>query len=90
MLAERGVLPKYGFPTDVVELHLDDRGKERGLADLQLSRGLRQAIREYAPGAEVVAGKRLWRSKGLKTPRWEAFRRAISEPAIRVRCSFGG
>lgn len=69
VLAERGVLPKYGFPTDVVELHLDDRGKERGLADLQLSRGLRQAIREYAPGAEVVAGKRLWRSKGLKTPK---------------------
>jgi len=67
VLAEGGVLPKYGFPTDVVELHLREQEQSKR-QQLQLSRGLRQAIREYAPGAEVVAGKRLWRSTGVRRP----------------------
>jgi ATP-dependent helicase YprA (DUF1998 family) len=66
VLAENGVLPKYGFPTDIVELHLPEMSgvsKERGL---KLQRGMRQAIREYAPGSEVVAGGKLWKSSGIK------------------------
>lgn len=72
-LARMGVLPKYGFPVDVVPLdttytnppqqsvgpHVDPRG-------LQLERELHLAIAEYAPGCEVVAGGYLWRSAGLK------------------------
>lgn len=66
VLAESGVLPKYGFPTDVVNLRLDDEGSSAAGRTLDLSRGLRQAIREYAPGSEVVAGMRLWKSTGIK------------------------
>ncbi|MEV4656450.1 DEAD/DEAH box helicase [Micromonospora sp. NPDC049301] len=64
LLANRNVLPKYGFPVDTVELRL-------AFADapiakqLELSRDLSSAIYEYAPGAEVVAGGLVWQSAGL-------------------------
>lgn len=64
-LARRNVLPKYGFPVDVVELDLSLTGREDA-AGIKLDRDLRLAIAEYAPGGEVVAGKRVWRSIGLK------------------------
>ncbi len=73
-LANHNVLPKYGFPVDVVELELLHHGEEAGR--LQLERDLRIAISEYAPGCEVVAGGCLWVSQGLKKrPRleWEKF-----------------
>lgn len=66
VLAENGVLPKYGFPTDIVELHLGELDHSRKEKRLQLQRGLRQAIREYAPGSEIVAGGELWRSTGIR------------------------
>ena len=66
MLAENGVLPKYGFPTDIVELHLRELDHRKKEERLQLQRGLRQAIREYAPGSEIVAGGELWRSTGIR------------------------
>lgn len=68
VLAESGILPKYGFPTDLVPLALDEDEASTGGNKLELSRGLRQAIREYAPGNEIVAGKKLWRSKRLNKP----------------------
>lgn len=70
VLAENGVLPKYGFPTDIVELHVDEleRAVERR-RPLRLQRGLRQAIREYAPGSEVIADKCVWKSVGIRKPR---------------------
>jgi hypothetical protein len=63
-LASRNVLPKYGFPVDVVELNLARSG-DADAPNLELSRDLQIAISEYAPGADVVAGKRLWTSAGL-------------------------
>lgn len=69
VLAENGVLPKYGFPTDLVELQLNDQKNSGKANSLELQRGLRLAIREYAPGAEIVAGKRLWRSTGIRRMR---------------------
>jgi hypothetical protein len=63
-LGTRNVLPKYGFPTDVVELrtnHLEI--PEAKVVELQ--RDLRLAISEYAPGGEVVAAKRVWVSGGI-------------------------
>lgn len=63
-LANRNVLPKYGFPVDTVDLmtaHTNDRVGER----LELSRDLTSAIYEYAPGGEIVAGGRLWTSAGV-------------------------
>lgn len=75
ILAESGVLPKYGFPTDLVELHLLDIENSAGENRLELSRGMRQAIREYAPGAEIVAGKTLWKSVGLRKPKGQELRK---------------
>lgn len=64
-LANRNVLPKYGFPVDSVELRTNfGLGKSQGTL-LDLSRDLSQAIYEYAPGAEVVAGGNLWVSRGI-------------------------
>lgn len=79
-LGARNVLPKYGFPTDVVELRTDhlQTTKEAQLVDL--SRDLRIAISEFAPGSEVVAAKKVWTSAGLRIhPRrtWQAFKYAI-------------
>ena len=59
-LANRNVLPKYGFPVDSVQLRTNfGLGKTQG-GLLDLSRDLSQAIYEYAPDAEIVAGGQLW------------------------------
>ncbi|MEZ0383991.1 DEAD/DEAH box helicase [Mycobacterium sp. pW045] len=63
-LANRNILPKYGFPVDTVELrtvHCADRSG----AKLELDRDLSLAIYEYAPGNEVVAGGKVFTSRGL-------------------------
>lgn len=65
-LASRNVLPKYGFPVDVVGLNLAASG-DRDAAHLDLNRDLSFAVSEYAPQALVVAAKTLWRSTGLGT-----------------------
>lgn len=66
VLAENGVLPKYGFPTDLVELHVPELDGNVNHNPLRLQRGLRQAIREYAPGNEVIANKKVWKSVGIR------------------------
>ncbi|MBT7618191.1 MAG: DUF1998 domain-containing protein [Calditrichaeota bacterium] len=60
-LSSKGLLPSYSFPLHTVELMLpmDARKTEH----LRLERDLSQAIREYAPGSEIVADKRIWRSE---------------------------
>lgn len=63
-LSSKNVLPKYGFPVDVVELELNHHGIEA--TGLELQRDLRIALSEYAPSSQVVAGGRLWTSYGLK------------------------
>jgi hypothetical protein len=59
-LSSNGVIPSYSFPLHTVELILpvEERLKEH----LRLERDLRQAIKEYAPGSEIVADKKIWRS----------------------------
>src|SRR6185312_1828034 len=63
-LAGRNVLPKYGFPVDVVPLRTSHIAL-REAKSVSLDRDLRIAISEYAPGAGVVAAKKLWVSAGL-------------------------
>ena len=63
-LANRNVLPKYGFPTDTVELRTQYADSRVG-GKLDLSRDLSSAIYEFAPGAELVAGGLLWTSGGV-------------------------
>jgi ATP-dependent helicase YprA (DUF1998 family) len=73
-LGSRNVLPKYGFPVDVVEMQTNHLDPKSGSNDVDLSRDLRMAIAEFAPGSQVVAGKKIWTGGGLKTHRtksWE-------------------
>jgi ATP-dependent helicase YprA (DUF1998 family) len=65
-LASKNVLPKYGFPVDVVDFNVLGSG-DAGAADLDLSRDLTMAISEYAPGAQIVAAKALWDGIGVAT-----------------------
>lgn len=65
-LSSRNVLPKYGFPVDVVGLNLTGSGHYLA-GKVELSRDLKLAISDYAPGSQVVAGKTLWKSTGLGT-----------------------
>ncbi|KAF0842581.1 DEAD/DEAH box helicase [Nocardia caishijiensis] len=70
-LANKNVLPKYGFPVDTVELRTTHCEGTVG-AKLELARDLGQAIYDYAPGNQVVAGGKLWTSRGLhKLPKRE-------------------
>lgn len=70
-LANKNVLPKYGFPVDTVELRTLHCDSDVG-ARLELSRDLSQAIYDYAPGNQVVAGGKVWTSRGLhKLPKRE-------------------
>jgi hypothetical protein len=66
-LARKIVIPKYGFPVDTVQLDLSNVDSPES-RQLELDRDLSLAIVEYAPGSEVVANKRLWRSDGVKVP----------------------
>jgi len=62
-LSDRGVLPSYSFPLHVVELRIPPHLLPDN--QLRLQRNLQQAIREYAPGQEIVADKRIWKSEAL-------------------------
>ena len=63
-LGNRNVLPKYGFPVDTVELRTIHSGDTAG-RQLELSRDLAQAIYDYAPGNQVIAGGKRWTSAGV-------------------------
>lgn len=79
-LGGRNVLPKYGFPTDVVDLRTAHLAATPEALKIDLSRDLRMAISEFAPGSEVVAAKKIWKSAGLGVhPRrsWETYKYSI-------------
>ena len=63
-LSRKAIIPKYGFPVDVVGL--DTHPDKLGADIVSLERDLSQAIAEYAPGGEVIANKRMWMSHGVK------------------------
>jgi len=65
-LGVRNVLPKYGFPADVVELKTNHLYSVEQAQNIDLSRDLRMAISEFAPGSEVIAAKRIWKSQGIR------------------------
>ncbi len=63
-LSSHNILPKYGFPVDVVTLEILYRAVDA--EDIALSRDLSIALSEYAPGSEVVAGGKVWQSRYIK------------------------
>lgn len=76
VLADRGFLPGHGFPTDVVSFVVKQKKSERTAVEEQSrfqshpQRQLEVAIREYAPGSEVVLDGLVHRSAGV-TLNWK-------------------
>lgn len=66
LLGTYGLMPKYGFPTEVAELKIRSNEKESG--DLELQRDMKLALSEYAPGNQVVAGSKVWSSEAIVLP----------------------
>lgn len=100
VLARRGFLPRYAFPLDVVTL---ETGLTRWSADseVELSRDRGLAIVEFAPGAQVIARKKVFTSAGLyvtttrdrperhwyaKCPDCEQIRTAPLQDQLRAPC----
>ncbi|MFH2103572.1 MAG: DEAD/DEAH box helicase [Chloroflexota bacterium] len=72
-LSRKAVIPKYGFPVDVVELDTHPISLRRAGAgrsvesfEVSLQRDLAIAIAEFAPSSKLIANKKEWESKGLK------------------------
>ena len=63
-LATKNVLPKYGFPVDVVSLDLH-RSPDAAAKQIDLARDLSQALVDYSPGSTVTAAKTIWQSDGV-------------------------
>ncbi|MBI2907076.1 MAG: DEAD/DEAH box helicase [Chloroflexi bacterium] len=64
-LSRKPVIPKYGFPVDVVELDTQ-RTSHSQASEVLLQRDLSIAISEFAPTSQLVANKKVWTSCGLK------------------------
>jgi hypothetical protein len=67
-LANRRFLPRYGFPIGVHRLavmNLNDKGRPVRDERFRLERDAATSLREYAPGARVLVGGVVVRSRGL-------------------------
>jgi len=65
-LSRKAVIPKYGFPVDVVELDPHRTQQSAESMEISLQRDLAIAVAEFAPTSRVVANKKVWASYGLK------------------------
>lgn len=65
-LSRKAVIPKYGFPVDVVELDTQRTQQSQEASEVSLQRDLGIAISEFAPTSKLVANKKEWASYGLK------------------------
>ncbi len=69
-LADKGFLPRYGFPINLQSLSVRSTGDEHGASRAEeryrLERNSLLALREYVPDAQVLAGNRLITSRGLR------------------------
>lgn len=70
-LSKYCVIPKYGFPVDVVDLEIYRDGIKDNSYDL--SRDLRVALSEYAPDSEVIVDKKKYTSKYITLPKTNSF-----------------
>ncbi len=70
-LSKYCVIPKYGFPVDVVELQIYQDG--RLLNKYDLTRDLRIAISEYAPESEIIVDGTKYTSQYITLPKAAPF-----------------
>ncbi|MFQ8921040.1 MAG: DEAD/DEAH box helicase [Clostridium paraputrificum] len=71
LLSKYCVIPKYGFPVDVVELQIYKDGILNNRYDL--SRDLKIALSEYAPDSEVIVDGKKYTSKYISLPKSSEF-----------------
>ena len=91
-LGTHNVLPKYGFPTDVVQLQTDHLANIPGATDIDLDRDLKIAISEFAPGGQVIAAKRIWYSGGIRRmpdKKWPPYAYAVCDHCKRMNIHIG-
>jgi ATP-dependent helicase YprA (DUF1998 family) len=99
-LVKSGFLPRYAFPLDVVSLETG-RSRWSGDSDVELSRDRGLAIAEFAPGAQVIAHKKVFTSAGLyvvskrdkpvqkwysKCPTCEQIRTGLTKDSLKGPC----
>lgn len=65
-LSHYGVIPKYGFPVDVVDLTIMKNGVKD--ESYRLQRDLKIAISEYAPESEIIVEKEKYTSRYIEQP----------------------
>lgn len=65
-LSRKAVIPKYGFPVDVVELDTQVSQRSAESSEVHFQRDLSIAVAEFAPTSKLIANKREWTSSGLK------------------------
>lgn len=70
-LSKYCVIPKYGFPVDVVELQIYKEGVLDNRYDL--NRDLKIALSEYAPDSEVIVDGKKYTSKYISLPKVSQF-----------------
>jgi len=93
-LADAGVLPMYGMPTMVRNLHFYLPGGGGWSREAKtLDRSIEQAITDYAPGSERIWDKRLLTPIGLVGPvhhryknQWESAAEPVGETTWQVFC----
>ena len=59
ILSDSCILPKYGFPTEVIKLLPAENEKD---TQVEMARALHLGLFEYAPGQTVIANKRCYKS----------------------------
>jgi len=70
-LSRKNIIPKYGFPVDTVELITTFYNLDKNYIQssrLSLQRDLMIAVSEYAPGSEVIADGKIYKSQYIKRP----------------------
>ncbi len=67
-LSEFCVIPKYGFPVDVVDLKVYEKNGRLN-SNYNLSRDLSIAISEYAPDSEIIVDDKKYTSRYILKPR---------------------
>ncbi|WP_300380071.1 helicase-related protein, partial [Clostridium sp.] len=84
-LSDRNILPKYGFPVDVVSL--DILNNDMCAKEIDISRDLKMAISEFAPGCSVVANGKVWTSYSINQESkkgWPTFDYAICDKCKKI------
>lgn len=100
-LSKYGVIPKYGFPVDLVELQIYTNGSKNNKYDL--NRDLSIAISEYAPDSEIIVDKEKYTSRYISLPKRGELRRyyyftciycdrinVIDVPGSKEKCQYCG